>query len=118
MTDERPTMIKDLITQGETLTIEFKSDGGPLDDAELLNTVVCLANAQGGQLLIGVEDDGEITGLHTAHRTRPELLTFYNAECGTTISIDQFGQWMDALSRIRVDMIDDGESGDAFLIHE
>ncbi len=57
-------MIQELIAQGETLTIEFKSDRGPLDDAELLNTVVCLANAQGGQLLIGIEDAGAITGLH------------------------------------------------------
>ena len=31
--------VQQLITQGETLTIEFKSDRGPLDDAELLNTV-------------------------------------------------------------------------------
>jgi ATP-dependent DNA helicase RecG len=72
-------MIQELIAQGETLTIEFKSDRGPLDDAELLNTVVCLANAQGGQLFIGVEDDGTITGLHPTHRTRPELLTAFIA---------------------------------------
>jgi len=72
-------MIQELIAQGETLTIEFKSDRGPLNDAELLNTVVCLANAQGGQLFIGVEDDGAITGLHPTHRTRPELLTAFIA---------------------------------------
>jgi ATP-dependent DNA helicase RecG len=72
-------MIHELLTQGESLTVEFKSDRGPLDDAELLNTVVCLANAQGGWLLIGVEDDGAVTGLHPTHRTRPELLAAFIA---------------------------------------
>jgi ATP-dependent DNA helicase RecG len=67
--------LKEIIAQGETLTVEFKSDRGPLNDAELLNTVVCMANAQGGLLLIGVEDDGRLTGLHPNHqRSRPELL--------------------------------------------
>lgn len=71
--------LQELISQGETLTVEFKSDRGPLGDAELLNTVVCMANAQGGLLLVGVEDDGTVTGLHPTHRTRPELLTAFIA---------------------------------------
>jgi ATP-dependent DNA helicase RecG len=71
--------LRELIASGETLTVEFKSDRGPLDDAELLNTVACMANAQGGLLLIGVEDDGTVTGLHPTHRTRPELLAAFIA---------------------------------------
>ena len=31
----QPTL-QDTISQGETLTVEFKSDRGPLDDAELI----------------------------------------------------------------------------------
>ncbi|MBL7065406.1 MAG: putative DNA binding domain-containing protein [Anaerolineae bacterium] len=77
-TMNQPTL-QDTIGQGETLTVEFKSDRGPFNDAELLNTVVCMANATGGVLLIGVEDDGTITGLHPTHRTRPELLTAFIA---------------------------------------
>lgn len=69
--------IEEMIANGETLTVEFKSDRGPLNDTELLDTVVCLANGQGGMLLIGVEDDGTITGLHRKHRTRPELLAAF-----------------------------------------
>ena len=68
-----------LINQGESFTVEFKSDRGPLSDAELLNTVVCLANAQGGTLLVGVENDGTVTGLHSTHRTKPELLAAFIA---------------------------------------
>ena len=55
--------IKRLIAQGETFTTEFKSDRGALSDHELVEAVVCLANGEGGTLLLGVEDDGEITGL-------------------------------------------------------
>jgi ATP-dependent DNA helicase RecG len=40
--------VGELIAAGERLTVEFKSDRNRLDDAELLNIVVCMANAQGG----------------------------------------------------------------------
>jgi ATP-dependent DNA helicase RecG len=63
-----------IVTQGETFTVEFKSDRDPLSDHELINAVVCMANAEGGWLFIGVEDDGTVTGLHPDHQTRPELL--------------------------------------------
>ena len=52
--------LRTLIAASETLSVEFKSDRGPLADADLLETVVCLANAQGGALRVGVEDDGTI----------------------------------------------------------
>jgi hypothetical protein len=39
-----------LIAVGETLAVEFKSD---VNDTELVETVVCLANAEGGTLLVG-----------------------------------------------------------------
>jgi len=66
-----PGELRTLISQGESLAVEFKSDQGPLSDADLIEAVVCLANGQGGILLIGVEDDGKVTGLHTRHRTDP-----------------------------------------------
>lgn len=72
----QPTLAE-IIAQGENITVEFKSDRGPLDDGDLLDTVVCMANGQGGLLLIGVENDGTITGLHPSHRTRPELLAAF-----------------------------------------
>lgn len=52
----------------ESLTVEFKSDRKKLADHELIEAVVCLANAEGGELWFGVEDDGTITGLHPDHR--------------------------------------------------
>lgn len=59
--------LRELIAGGEILTVEFKSDRGPLTDTDLLEAVVCLANKNGGKLLIGVENDGCITGLHANH---------------------------------------------------
>ncbi len=52
--------LEELIAGGETLAVEFKSDVERLPDAELIEAVTCLANAQGGTLLVGVEDDGRV----------------------------------------------------------
>lgn len=75
-----------LIPQRETLEVEFKSDRGPLNDDDLIEALICLANAQGGTLYLGVENDGLVTGLHSsrpmdingltalvANRTAPSL---------------------------------------------
>lgn len=51
----------------ETLTVEFKSDRSRLPDRELIEALVCLANAEGGELWLGIEDDGTPTGLHADH---------------------------------------------------
>jgi len=56
------------IPEGESLMVEFKSDRGRLSDRDLVANVVCLANTEGGELYLGVEDDGTVTGLHPAHR--------------------------------------------------
>jgi ATP-dependent DNA helicase RecG len=64
MADERE--IKDIIRQGETLTVEFKRDN-PLPDRELVEAIVALANTEGGILLLGIEDDGTVSGLHKTH---------------------------------------------------
>lgn len=69
--------IEHVIAQGESLTVEFKSDRKCLPDRELLAAVVSLANTEGGDLLLGVEDDGTITGLHPNHQnitTLPSLI--------------------------------------------
>ena len=43
-------------------------------DRDLVEAMVCLANGHGGVLLIGIEDDGTVTGArprHEAGRTDP-----------------------------------------------
>jgi ATP-dependent DNA helicase RecG len=76
-----PEALKALITAGETLSVEFKGEERkPLSDDELIETVVCLANRPSttpAWLLIGVEDDGRVTGARPRHesgRTDPVRL--------------------------------------------
>jgi ATP-dependent DNA helicase RecG len=57
-----------LIPERESLEVEFKSDHRLLSDADLIGAVVCLANTEGGELYLGVEDDGTVTGLHREHQ--------------------------------------------------
>ncbi len=52
----------------ESLTCEFKSDRQCLSDKDLIEAVVCMANGQGGEIYLGVEDDGSVTGLHANHQ--------------------------------------------------
>lgn len=60
----QPEEIARLIAGGETLTVEFKSEAkGPLKSADLIEAAICLTNGDGGMLLLGVEDDGTITGV-------------------------------------------------------
>ncbi|SEA08955.1 ATP-binding protein [Paraburkholderia sartisoli] len=52
----------------ESLTVEFKSDRKRLHDDELVEALACMANSDGGELWLGVEDDGTPTGLHADHQ--------------------------------------------------
>jgi len=56
-----------IIAKGEQLDIEFKSDRRRINDSEIYEEVVAMANTKGGILLIGVEDDGRITGSQPRH---------------------------------------------------
>ena len=51
----------------ENLTTEFKSDRTRYKDSLLVEEIVGMANTKGGNLYLGVEDDGEITGVHKDH---------------------------------------------------
>ena len=66
-----PQELRRLIDGGETLAVEFKGeDKAPLNDRELVEAAVCLANrasADPGWLLIGVERDGRVTGARPRH---------------------------------------------------
>lgn len=59
------------IPKKEDLFTEFKSDTkekNGLPDSELIDAIVGMTNAEGGILYLGVEDDGEITGLTKQHK--------------------------------------------------
>jgi len=76
-----------LIHQGENSGVEFKRDD--LRPEQLAREVVAFANFQGGRLLIGVEDDGRVSGIQRADLERwvmdtvfgryihPQILPYY-----------------------------------------
>lgn len=56
-----------IIPNKESLIIEFKSDIKKLSDNDLIDAIVGMSNTEGGVLYLGVEDNGEITGVHKYH---------------------------------------------------
>ncbi len=69
--------LRELIAGGETSRVEFKSwiecDGFKEIKALAIKSAVALANAYGGVCLLGVEDDGTITG-HDGKHTCQDLM--------------------------------------------
>lgn len=59
----------EIIANGENSGVEFKRDD--LRPEQLAKEIVALANFQGGKLLLGIEDDGAISGIQ-----RPDLETW------------------------------------------
>ncbi len=71
--------LRDLVAGGETLAVEFKAD--PPDqmvpDGNLVQAAVCLANRlepEPAFLLLGVTNDGQITGARPRHGERTDPL--------------------------------------------
>jgi len=51
--------IKDIIAQGEGLTVEFKRTF----NRQVVETAVAFANKEGGKIFIGIADNGDIIGV-------------------------------------------------------
>lgn len=71
----------------ESLTVEFKSDRKKLSDTDLIEALICLANAEGGELWLGVEDDGTATGLHADHHMLEGLAGMVAARTSPSLSV-------------------------------
>jgi ATP-dependent DNA helicase RecG len=76
--------LQSLIAQGEGQRLDFKR-GVPSVKALAL-MVVCLANGQGGKLLLGVEDDGRIVGCQSYNV--PDLLSGIYRATDPPITVD------------------------------
>ena len=79
--------IRHLISLGESLTTEFKSDLSKLPDNDLVAAVVGLANTQGGYLIVGIEDNGKITGLHKKHQNMQGLASLIASRTVPSLSV-------------------------------
>lgn len=78
----------EIIANGENSGVEFKRDD--IRPEQLAKEIVALANFQGGKLILGVEDDGTIAGIHRGNleewvmnivrdKVHPLILPFYEA---------------------------------------
>lgn len=75
-----------LIAQGESLEREFKSDQRQeFTDRLVYEEVVALANTNGGTLLIGVEDDGVVTGARHRHGSSTQPFRLQSAIFNNTV---------------------------------
>lgn len=76
-----------VLPAAESLTVEFKSDRKRLPDDELVQALACLANTEGGELWLGVEDDGTPSGLHPAHQALDGLPALVAARTSPPLAV-------------------------------
>lgn len=94
----------EIIANGENSGVEFKRDD--IRPEQLAKEVVALANFLGGRILLGVEDDGAVSGIQRPNleewvmnvfrdRVHPMLLPFYEeiqVEQGIRVAVISFPQ--------------------------
>ncbi len=80
------TELREIIANGENSGVEFKCDD--VCPEQLAKEIVAMANFQGGMVLLGVEDDGTISGIQRPNleewvmsvmqdKVHPIILPFY-----------------------------------------
>jgi len=75
--------LRKLVSSGEGSQLEFKRKAA--DPVKIMREVVAFANAKGGILLVGVNDDGVITGLKDAKGEAHVLEDAIEKHCKPTI---------------------------------
>lgn len=98
----KPSNSKVSIPAAESLTVEFKSDRKKLPDDELIQALVCLANTEGGELWLGVEDDGKPTGLHKDHKELRSLSGFVAAKTSPSLLVNVESVDIDGVTVARI----------------
>jgi len=96
------TELLEMIRNGENSAVEFKRDD--IDQRALAKELIAFANLSGGRVLLGVEDDGSVSGTTRADleewvmqacrdKIRPEIIPFYevvrDVEQGRDVAVVQ-----------------------------
>ena len=76
--------ILSLIKQGESQTVEFKNSF----QKEVIETVVAFANTKGGKIFIGVDNNGEITGVAYRKETLKDWVNQIKLNTQPSILVD------------------------------
>ncbi|CAK8720776.1 ATP-dependent DNA helicase RecG [Candidatus Electrothrix aarhusensis] len=96
--------LQEIITNGENSGIEFKRDD--IRPEQLAKEIVAMANFQGGRVLLGIEDDGSVSGLQRSNteewvmhvirdKIHPLILPYYETvqlDDGKRIAVLSFPQ--------------------------
>lgn len=98
-----------LIPSAESLTCEFKSDRKCLPDRDLIEAVVCMANGEGGEIYLGVEDDGRVTGLHKDHRFLDGMAALIANRTQPTLRVSVESLEIDGLAVARISVPKSGQ---------
>ena len=77
-----PEEVKLLIREGEGLTVEFKERHSPRIDED----IVAFANTKGGTILLGVRDDGTVTGEKLSNDMKARINSLAR-NCSPSISV-------------------------------
>ena len=78
--------LRKIIAGGETLKVEFKGESRrQMSDGDIYEEIVALANTEGGVLILGVEDDGKVTGARPRHGIKTEPLRLQSAIFNNTV---------------------------------
>jgi len=64
-TPMKPEKLREIISAGESLTVEFKQSRNKLN-RDVFETVCAFLNRNGGHLFLGVDDQGGIVGIEPA----------------------------------------------------
>ncbi len=75
--------IKKIIAHGEGLKIEFKKSKTNLNK-NVFETVCAFLNRNGGHLILGVEDDGEISGIDNP----PKIINDFNTLANNPLKLN------------------------------
>ena len=78
----KPEEIRLFISEGEGLAVEFKEKY----TSKIAEDIVAFSNAKGGYILLGVNDQGKVTGEVLTNRLRGEITTLAR-NCEPHISI-------------------------------
>lgn len=72
------TELLEIIANGENSGVEFKRDD--IRPEQLAKEVVALANLRGGLILLGVEDDGSISGINRENLEEWVMTSVFSAK--------------------------------------
>ena len=76
--------LKELVKSGENITVEFKLKANHPE--KIIKEIVAFANTEGGRLIIGVDDDGQMKGLKFSEEEEFTLVRAIEKQCSPPIS--------------------------------